>query len=79
MQSIGIALLDSAPDRAPLIQSNHRLSALAGLNDLSLVSLEGNTISDISPLVQNPGLDKGDSMHLTGNPLSDASLNLYIP
>ena len=39
----------------------------------------GNNIRDISPLVMNSGLSEGDFVHLGGNPLSDESINVYIP
>ena len=37
------------------------------------------TVVDISPLVENAGLSGGDSVDLTGNPLSSDSINIYIP
>jgi len=30
-------------------------------------------------LVNNPGLSQGDEVYLSGNPLSSASINTYIP
>jgi len=41
--------------------------------------LDGNSIVDISPLVANSGLSDGDEVDLKWNPLSDKSLNEYIP
>jgi len=41
--------------------------------------LGNNSIVDISPLVANSGLSEGDTVYLRGNPLSDTSLNEYIP
>jgi hypothetical protein len=38
-----------------------------------------NPISDISPLVDNPGLGEGDDVILVNNPLSEESINVYIP
>ena len=58
------------------------VSALATLTQLTYLSLWDNNISDIAPLVKlnltgtewaNTGLD------ITGNPLSDASINTHIP
>ena len=55
------------------------VSALAGLTSLSHLDLLGNTISDIAPLVQNDGLDVGDSVNLIGNFLEQASRETHIP
>ena len=55
------------------------ISPLAGLNNLAELSLWENQISDISPLVDNTGLGEGDWVDLTGNPLSEQSINEYIP
>ena len=55
------------------------VSALAGLTSLSHLDLPGNTISDIAPLVQNDGLDVGDSVNLIGNFLEQASRETHIP
>jgi len=38
-----------------------------------------NQISDIFPLVQNQGINSGDTINLGGNPLSDLSIDTYIP
>lgn len=53
-----------------------RLSGLVALRDLWLQS---NQISDILPLVNNLGLGEGDFVNLRDNPLSDTSINTYIP
>jgi len=52
------------------------LSALINLKELGLAD---NQIVDIFPLTQNSGIDNGDSVYLTNNPLSDTSINTYIP
>ncbi|MHC4645166.1 MAG: leucine-rich repeat domain-containing protein [Planctomycetota bacterium] len=52
------------------------LSKLAGLK---AVWLESNQITDIKPLVDNKALAEGTSVSLSGNPLSEESLNVYIP
>ena len=52
---------------------------LAGLYNLSRLFLENNQIEDISALVANTGLDEGDEVSLTGNPLSDQARNEQIP
>ena len=41
--------------------------------------LRGNNISDIRPLVENPGIDDGDTIDLRYNPLDYVSTNIYIP
>ncbi|MCL0042684.1 PKD domain-containing protein, partial [Thermodesulfovibrionales bacterium] len=43
------------------------------------LGLSGNQIHDISPLVTNWGLSQTDGIDLRGNPLSSASLDIYIP
>jgi hypothetical protein len=58
------------------------LSSLTSLTELILMnelSLMGNQISDIKPLVDNPGLSRGDFVYLQGNPLSNTSIYIYIP
>lgn len=55
------------------------LSPLSDLTNLDYLQLGGNQISDISPLVQNIGLGSGDIVYLSDNPLSDDSLEVYIP
>jgi len=41
--------------------------------------LQNNDISDVYPLVENEGLGTGDIVHLNGNPLSEHSIDTYIP
>ena len=55
------------------------LSALSGLINLIWLSLLGNSISDLSPLVANTGLGQGDAIFVNGNPLNNASINTHIP
>ena len=54
-------------------KADSKLTKLTGL------TLYGNQISDISPLIENSGLDEGDQVWLEQNPLNDSSLNVYIP
>ena len=49
------------------------------LNNLSILFIDNNSIVDISPLVNNAGIDTGDDVWLANNPLSDTSINTYIP
>jgi len=55
------------------------ISPLASLTNLQKLNLYENSIVDISPLVSNNGLSNGDRVNISGNPLSDTSLNKYIP
>jgi len=55
------------------------ISPLTSLTSLDWLPLGGNSISDISPLVMNSGLSEGDFVHLGGNPLSDESIDVYVP
>jgi Leucine-rich repeat (LRR) protein len=55
------------------------ISALSGLTALHILSLDNNNISDLSPLVANSGIGMNDTLYLTGNPLSQQSINSYIP
>ena len=43
------------------------------------LGLQNNQISDVQPLVDNPGLDDGDGIDLQGNPLSGETINTLIP
>ena len=43
------------------------------------LGLQNNQIKDISPLVENEGLAKEDGIDLRGNPLSEETLDTYIP
>ena len=52
---------------------------MAGLINLIELSLENNSISDISPLVANAGLGSGDTVSVSENPLNHASINIHIP
>jgi Leucine-rich repeat (LRR) protein len=64
-----------------LLQHNQisNISPLANLTSLTWLRLHSNQISDIEPLVNNTGLAQGDTVNLTINPLSDTSINTYIP
>ena len=55
------------------------LTPLADLGKLNGIDLTDNLVSDLTPLVENSNLDNGDWVTLTGNPLSEASLNVHIP
>ncbi|MDE2808908.1 MAG: leucine-rich repeat domain-containing protein, partial [Gemmatimonadota bacterium] len=55
------------------------LTPLTGLTNLTELRLENNSISDIAPLVENTGLGIGNWIDVRSNPLSDASINTYIP
>ncbi len=55
------------------------IKPLEVLTDLNRLYLQDNEISDIKPLVDNTGLGEGDEVWLSGNPLSEQSINEYIP
>ncbi|MCL0033828.1 leucine-rich repeat domain-containing protein, partial [Thermodesulfovibrionales bacterium] len=55
------------------------LAPLSGLTKLTVLGLGENQISDLSPLMNNEGLGAGDKLNLLDNPLSEKSLNTYIP
>jgi len=55
------------------------ISPLENLRELDLLILSKNQISDILPLVNNSGLEEGDFVSLSSNPLNEISINEYIP
>ena len=55
------------------------ISTLSALTNLYYLYLGANQIIDIYPLIQNSGIDNGDEVFLTDNPLSETSINTYIP
>ncbi|MBU0529950.1 hypothetical protein KKF86_09405 [bacterium] len=55
------------------------INFLSSLINLKELGLGGNQIIDIYPLTQNSGIDNGDIVDLTNNPLSTTSINTYIP
>jgi len=55
------------------------VTPLLNLYNLEDLHLYENHISDIGPLVENSGLSEGDYLTLQYNPLSDTSINTYIP
>ena len=55
------------------------VSPLMDLPHLAGVDLGGNLVEDLSPLVRNSHLSHGAWVTLTGNPLSEESVNSHIP
>lgn len=55
------------------------ISSLSDLNKLEQISIDENNISDIKPLIDNTDISSGDEIWLNNNPLSETSLNTYIP
>ena len=55
------------------------ISALSGLTNLTVLDLNGNVVSDLSPLASNTGLGTGDYVALRGNLLSYPSIYTHIP
>jgi hypothetical protein len=49
------------------------------VTNLSWLELQYNNISDIEPLVNNPGLSQGDRIYLQGNLLDSDSVKMHIP
>jgi Leucine-rich repeat (LRR) protein len=81
-QISGIAPLAGLTDLIYLsLHSNEvsNISFLASLTNLMWLYLHNNLIVDIHPLVENGGLGPGDIVSLSSNPLSDDSINIYIP
>ena len=61
---------------------NANISNLTGLEhatNLTELSLDGNSISDLSPLVSNTGLGSGDKVNVRSNSLNTVSINTHIP
>lgn len=62
--------------------SNNKISnidELKILSELRLIGLSNNNIEDISPLVENTNLGEGVEIDLINNPLSQKSIDTYIP
>jgi hypothetical protein len=81
-QVIDISPLANLAKLTQLFLSDNQImdiSPLASLTNLTRLELDSNEISDVSPLVDNLGLGEGDSVILIYNPLSDDSINIYIP
>ena len=55
------------------------LGPLASLDELAEIDLSHNLILDIAPLTTNTGIGEGDRVSLTGNPLTQTSLNTHVP
>ncbi len=43
------------------------------------LDLSYNQISDITPLIKNPGVNEGDTVDISNNPLDSQSIKRYIP
>jgi hypothetical protein len=54
------------------------ITPLANFISLAYLQLDLNQIGNISPLVENEGFAGGDAIYLRGNPLSFASISVYI-
>lgn len=55
------------------------ISAFSSLTSINNLDIRFNQINDILPLINNSGLGDGDTVSLQNNPLSDQSINDYIP
>ena len=63
----------------PLSANISNLAGLEFATNLIELNLENNSISDLSPLVANPGLGAGDTIYIRRNPLSNLSITTHIP
>ncbi|HEX28712.1 TPA: hypothetical protein ENG04_01380, partial [Candidatus Poribacteria bacterium] len=52
------------------------ITPLGGLTNLQYLQLRFNQISYIQPLIDNPGIGEGDTIDITGNPLTESSIHL---
>ncbi|MCD4818837.1 MAG: hypothetical protein K8S23_09110 [Candidatus Cloacimonetes bacterium] len=52
---------------------------LANLDQINYICLGENLVNDILPLVSNSGLSLGDELWLNLNPLSQTTIEIYIP
>jgi hypothetical protein len=74
--------LEHCIDLTHLDLSHNQISNLtppANLINLAYLQLDLNQIGNISYLVENDGFGGGDAIYLRGNPISFASINVYIP
>lgn len=55
------------------------ITPIAALTNLKTLVISDNRIVDIQPLVNNSGLQTGDVVNLTSNPLSTESISQHIP
>ncbi len=55
------------------------VSPLSGLMRIQSITIQDNPITNISPLVSNSGLARGDVVFLSSNALDKASMNVHIP
>ena len=77
-----LAGLDAAGDLANVFLGSNLVSdlePLSGLEKLEGIDLGDNLVSDLAPLVENADIARGDWITLTGNPLSEESLNEHVP
>jgi internalin A len=55
------------------------VAPIATMPDIRVMALHNNLIVDIAPLVASPYIGPDDQLNLTNNPLSEQSLQEYIP
>ena len=83
--NISVADISSLPGPTSLARltlehhSTRDNSSLSVLTALEWLELDSNVISDIGPLLSNPGLGNGDEVWVIENPSSDRSRNEIIP
>ena len=74
--------LDAAISLEELFAGGNSISDLAPLTyleSLNDIDLSDNLILDLAPLAANAGIGGGDQISLTGNPLTEESLNTHVP
>ena len=74
--------LEAASDLAHVFLGSNLVSdlgPLSALDELDGLDLANNLVSDIGPLVENRNIRRGGWVTLTGNPLSEESLNVHVP
>ena len=55
------------------------VAPLASLNRVGQLGLAGNAIVDIEPLLSAPGLVRGTTLYLYGNPMNRESMETHVP
>jgi phosphodiesterase/alkaline phosphatase D-like protein len=77
-----IAHLASLTQLTTLDLSENQISditTLAGLTDLESLNLDDDHVRDVAPLVDNAGIKAGDTVYLRRDPLSNTSIDTWIP
>lgn len=79
---IDLTHLSNLTNLQSLVLADNKISDISPLENLiglNFLKVGGNEIVDIQPLVQNNGIGDGDTINMVDNPLSQTSINIYIP